>query len=119
MDVCSGEWVMNVSPELPTGISPTTTTFSMSPVIGLCPAVPMGMYATGTLSGTCLDVTGFGTTAEGHRFFFTGAQGALAFSGEVTGAVSWTVDVLNGGGCSRFLIHGSLVLTHAIPGQRP
>lgn len=115
---CVGAGTMTTSVGLSSDVTSTVTTpFWMTFGIGHC-AVAGTFAATGTLTGGCTSAQGSGTTSEGESFDFTVVPGAIVFTGDAVGLVTWTEDPLNGGSCQAgnergFLIRGAVALVQS------
>lgn len=114
-NVCTGEFRMTLSsPYFWTPGTSVTASFTIQMETGTCTA-KSDLTITGTLTGSCLFVTGSGTASSGQTTSLLGTLiSVLGFTGGVEGAVVVADDPLAPGTCvtggsSRFLLTGVLV----------
>jgi hypothetical protein len=104
-DVCTGLGLASFSspfvyPTQPTGgIHPHSAAFSLSLSVGLCLPSSTTLHAFGNIHGWCSLFTGTGTTSVGDRFAVIGIGETFILTGQVTGFVVLTPDVIGGHEC--------------------
>lgn len=113
-DVCAGTGTLVTSAGLGVPGTVTTSSFSLSVTTGTCLNEPFP-GAGGTITGSCGQFEGQGTTDDGHSFVLTTAGGTTLVTGDLRGVMSIVEDPADSGSCttgtaSRFQVAVSVRL---------
>lgn len=107
--VCTVVGAMTLSTEFGDFTS-RTADFQVTATVGACAPTFSTPQMAGTVTGTCVNAAGTGTTNSGHTFAFTWAAKIIVFTGGVTGAFGFDGNSCADETARRFTVGGAVTM---------